>query len=537
MSQINKKIAKVARKTDRKIDRSPSKTDHFILLTLALFLVVIVMTLLSPSYAQTATDETIASLTSRLTSLENLQSAMVSTSRGAFEQMNYIFTIVAAFFGLFALFFAYRQLRADSNREERDQEMRSLVASFQQNITTISSLIGTLEQTFKYREQIEEKLTLITQRAANLELQNQESYALFKSNVDDLNSEAVKLFDSTLDRNKLSFEENIKRLDLFSTKMNSAETARDVKSLLNPICYYIRGLSNITVYQYDSAINDFDISSQKGRAELVAPKLSNYAEQDGENIQKYLKEMLVLSIYFQGMSYKNIEKYQESRTKFQEAISRNPRHLASKTYILQVMYFDKSVPFKEIETEYDTTIQEFKQFETEKILSTNELRKAFSVLKINQGNMYLKKIIPIDFRKGYEIHENQEKALKYYWEAYDYSPSDLAAFSVAQAMEGLGPSDRRGRTPADLYKEVIISLKRRIAEDHDRLYSVMLYYMLAICSRKLSTSPESAEVFLSQARHSLREIPSNVTCFSPISKIRLPRTEILKEMENFEKYL
>jgi len=61
--------------------------------------------------------------------------------------------------------------------------------------------------------------------------------------------------------------------------------------------------------------------------------------------------------------------------------------------------------------------------------------------------------------------------------------------------------------------------------------------MLAICSRKLSTSTESVEVFLSQARHSLREIPNNVTCFSPISKIRLSRTEILKEMENYEKYL
>jgi len=470
----------MSRIIDWKIDKSSSKTNHFILLTLALFLIVIVMTSLSPSHAQTpqsqpASDKDIASLNSRLTSLENLQEAMVSTSRGAFEQMNYIFTIVAAFFGLFALFFAYRQVKADTNREDRDQEMRSLVASFQQNITTISSLINTLEQTFKYREQIEEKLTMITKRAESLEFQNKESDILFKSIVADLNSEAVKLFDSTLDRNKLSFEENIKKLDMFSAKMNRAETVRDVKPLLNPICYYIRGLSYFTVYQYDSAINDLDISFQKGRAELVEPKLANYAEQDRENIQKYLKDMLVLSSYFQGMSNKNIEKYQESRTKFQEAISRNPHHLASKTYILQVMYFDKSVPFKEIETEYDATIQEFKQFETEKLLSTGELRKAFSVLKINQGNMYLKKIIPVDFRKGYEIHENQEKALKYYWEAYDYSPSDLAAFSVAQAMEGLGPSDRRGRTPADLYKEVIISLKRRIAEDHDRLYSVMLY--------------------------------------------------------------
>ena len=116
-------------------------------------------------------------------------------------------------------------------------------------------------------------------------------------------------------------------------------------------------------------------------------------------------------------------------------------------------------------------------------------------------------------------------------------PSDLAAFSLAQAMEGLGPSDRRGKTPEKIYEESMISLKRRIAEDHDRLYSVMLYYMLAVCAWKVTRSSDSAEVFLAQARHSLREIPGNVTCFSPISKIRLRRSQLLEEMENFETYL
>lgn len=565
MDQIEQQFDKLTLQLNRKINRISSKSNRFIFIILALLIVILAVTahfakdyitIIEDRITKTETsvksysrlvpqnqnanlqsNGDLTSVNARLTSLENLQEAMVSTSRGAFEQMNYIFTIVAAFFGLFALYFAYRQSRADTTRDEHDEEMRSLVASFQQNITTISSLINTLEQTFKYREKIESKLTEITERAESLELASQKSDTLFKSIVTDLNSEAVKLFDATVDRNKLSLEENIRKLDMFSSKMNRAETIRDVESLLNPICYYIRGLSNITGYQYDSALSDLDISYNKGRAEVVTPKLENYAEQDRENIQKYLKEMLVLSSFFQGISNKNIDKYQESRAKFQEALSRDPYHLASKTYLLQVMYFDKSVDFKEIESEYESTIKEFKQFEEEKKINLGQLRKAFSVLKINQGNMYLKKIIPVDFRKGYEIYENQEKALKYYWEAFDYSASDLATFSLAQAMEGLGPSDRRGRTPDELYKETMTSLKRRIAEDHDRLFSVMLYYMLAICARKLSNATESIEVFLAQARHNLREIPGYVTCFSPISKIRLPRTEILKEMENFEKYL
>ena len=60
--------------------------------------------------------------------------------------------------------------------------------------------------------------------------------------------------------------------------------------------------------------------------------------------------------------------------------------------------------------------------------------------------------------------------------------------------------------------------------------------MMAISARRLSQK-DSAEVYLSQARHCLKEVPSNVTCFSPATRIRLKRSDLLEEMDIFEKSL
>jgi len=54
--------------------------------------------------------ETRDEFNSRLSSVETLMEAITSMSSKALEQMNFIFTIVAAFFGLFSIFFAVRQL-------------------------------------------------------------------------------------------------------------------------------------------------------------------------------------------------------------------------------------------------------------------------------------------------------------------------------------------------------------------------------------------------------------------------------------------
>lgn len=548
--QQEKRFEKVSRKATRST----------LLMFVFLFIALAVVTLLASRYVSTINnrlddlettinvsaalttqqvqpDEAIASLNSRLTSLESLQEAIVSTSKGALEQMNFVFAVVATFLGLFSFFFAYRQIMVDTSREGQDEEMRRLVGSFQDNITTINSLITTLEQSYAYRGEIQEKLIEMDERAALLEIRSKESDAVFDDTIIRLNSEAIKLFDTQIDRAGLSREENRRKLESFADRMNRAEATRKIEHLLNPFCYYLRGLGNLAIYQYEAAIDDFEIARTKGRADLSKTKssLTGYREEDRENIDKYLGEMLVSCSHFQGVSYKNLGEYAMSKQKFQQALNRDPTHLRSKTYMLQVMFFDQNVTFETIELEYEKAIEEFKALESSDTVNREMLKRAFNTLKINQGNLYLKKSIPFDHRSGYKKFENQEKALKYFWEAYDFLDNDLAMFSVAQAMEGIGQSEWRRTTDQELYRKAMRILKRRVAQDHDHLYSVMLYYMLAICIHKLRDTAERPEVFLSQARHSLKQVPTHVTCFSPVNKIRLTRTEILEEMERFER--
>ncbi len=493
--------------------------------------------------SQPATNGEIDSLRGRIQALESLQEAIVSTSKGALEQMNFVFTIVAAFFGLFALFFAYREVVADTSREGHDQEMRGLVQSFQNNITTISSLISTLEQSFAYRKEIESQLGQIRERAESLEEERRKSDKVFSNLIESLNARAVELFDVDTDRANLSLAENRSKLESFSDRVNSAGTTREIEDLLNPFCYYLRGLNSIATYEYQAAIEAFETAYRKGLADLDKRELETYAAAHRVNIEKHIKEMLVSCSHFQGVSYKNIGDYAQSRNNFQKAITdsavmnTDSRLLQSSTYLLQVMFFDESIPFEAIEREYERTIEKFEELEQGRSIDRERLKKSFNILKINQGNMHLIKTIPFGFRSDYQKFEDQEKALKYYWEAYDYLDNDLATFSVAQAMEILGPSEWRRTTPKDLYREARRSLQRRVAQDPDHLYSVMLYYMLAICAHKLPGSGERPESFLSQARHSLRAVPTHVTCFSPINKIRLDRSQIIEEIERFERTL
>jgi len=477
----------------------------------------------------------------KLDYLELRQTAVLEEARNSIQRQSFVFTTVAAFFGLFTVFFGYRQLfiesRGSEAREKHDQEMRGLVRSFQNNITTISSLIATLEQSFAYRSKIEDQLKEIQKKALSLEHHQEETDSAFGGVLDALNRDAMSVVPLGIDRAALNFEENRRRMEAFASRMTVAErTSKDVERRLNPFCYYVRGLNNVISYQYELAIADLKVASRKGREDLAQLNLANYALDQRENLQSALHDMMVSCSYFQGVCYKNLGGFADSEAKFREALERNPQHLESKTYLLQVMFFDDTVPFHVVENEYAKANQELaNRLTTANQDEREKLKRAGYVLKINQGDIYYRSPIPVKSRSAYKRFEDPEKAVKCYWEAYDFLPNYLAMFSLAQAMEQVGSSQHRTTTPQELYTTAYTGLKSQVAGDYDRLYSVTLYYMLAACARKVHEGTAASEVFLSQARHSLKEVPTHVTCFSPITRIRLSRLQILDEMEEFEK--
>ena len=476
----------------------------------------------------------------KLNYLELRQTAVIDETRNSIQRQSFVFTTVAAFFGLFTVFFGYRQLFVESRgseaREKHDQEMRNLVRSFQNNITTISSLIGTLEQSFAYRKQIESQLGEIQERAKALESHQAEDDIALSGLVEALNRDALTAVPLAIDRTALSLDENRRRMEVFVSRLTVAERSRNVEQKLNPFCYYVRGLNNVIIYQYEPAIADLDIAARKAREDVAEPHLANYPADRRENLQKLLSELLVSCSYFQGVCYKNLGHYGPSRAKFTEALERNTEHWDSRNYLLQIMFFDDSVPFADLEAEFTNSIQRFEQsFRSASHEEREKLRRFGNSLKINQGDTYYRKLLPQKFRAGYQRHENPEKAAQCYWEAFDYVPNDLAHFCLAQALEQVGASLWRTTTPVKLYASAFRSLKNRVAGDYDKLYSVTLYYMLAICASKLPEQKAASEVFLSQARHGLKEVATQVTCFSPVSRIRLTRPQILEEMEEFER--
>lgn len=485
-------------------------------------------------------DESTQQITRKLDYLELRQDAVIDETRNSIQRQSVVFTTVAAFFGLFTVFFGYRQLLIDSRnseaRDKNDQEMRNLVKSFQDNITNINSLITTLEKTFDYRRQIAEELTVIRDRAKILEIHQAETDKAFESSLVQLNRHALSVVPLGIDRAALNYEENRRRMEAFASQMDAVERARDVDAKLNPFCYYVRGLGKVTTYQYAVAIDDFMIAARKAKEDLAELKTENYALEHRERLKEGLSDLLVSCNYFNGVCHKNLGNYKESIRYFREALERNSQHYDSLAYLLQVMFFDDTNPFEVVEAEFERACREIESGLSK--ASQDEggvLRRAGSLVMINFGDIYHRKLICPEFRSGYRRYENPEKAIQWYWRAYDLVPSDLATFSLAQAMELVGSAQWRDATPRQVYAKTFTALKRRVAADYDKLYSVTLYYMLAVCASKLPEGFAVAEIFLSQARHSLKEVPTDVTCFSPLSRIRLTRPQILEELESFER--
>jgi len=485
-------------------------------------------------------DKATRDITQQMDYLKLRQDAVIDEARNSIQRQSTVFGTVAAFFGLFTVFFGYRQLLNDARgseaRDKYDQEMRSLVKSFQDNIQNINSLITTLEKTFDYRKQIADELAAIQDRARLLESHKAEADKTFDLSLAHINRKALTVVPLAIDRAALNYEENRRTMEVFASEMDALERARDIQGKLNPFCYYVRGLSKVTTYQYKLAIDDFRAAALKAREDIAEPKIGNYALEHRDGLKDNLSELFVSCNYFQGVCRKNLGQYAEGAKCFRDALERNPRHYDSLAYLLQLMYFDDSNSFGDVEAAFEKAS---KEVESRLAKATEDessgLRHSSELLMIYFGDIYHAKLICPEHRSGYRRYENPEKAIQQYWKAYKLAPGDLATFSLAQAMEQVGSSHWGHFTPRQLYETTFTDLKRRVASDYDKLYSVTLYYMLAVCATKLPEGFGVAEIFLSQARHSLKEVPTDVTCFSPISRVRLTRPQILEELETFER--
>ena len=490
-------------------------------------------------------DEFKKAVDARLQALETLQDAMVSTSKGALEQMNFAFSVVAIFFGLFSLFFAYRQIAGDASQELQDSEMRGLVGSFRENITVVNDLIASMHESFKHQEQMKNRMGELDASIADVKRFKERTVATQTEKVADLNEVAYSLFRDKIDRQSFKAEENRGLLSNFHMNMTALERTGDVSQFFSPICYVLRALHFFNVTQYELAAKDLEEARKIGIREIASPTTGWYGDSIESDAIKNLQQMLIDCNYHLGMIYYNLGEYAKSRERFQDVSKKNHLDFTARTYIPELMYFDTQIQFSKTIQEYESVQRELES------LSSDEKRKidyagALAILMMKFGNCYLRKRIPLTHRRVYQSDEEPFRALTQYraaMKALQESrlkgtlPDVFVRMSLAQGLEAVGREHWGSDSPAELFVSAFGDLRKIAATKTEPLVLALLSYSLAVCAKGGSLSQEDPRTYLARAREHLHRIPSCVLVFSPINKINLSHEQLMWEMDEFEKIL
>lgn len=487
--------------------------------------------------------ETRDEFNSRLSSVETLMEAITSTSSKALEQMNFIFTIVAAFFGLFSIFFAVRQFMSDEGKEKHDAEMIELVGSFRQNINVVNGLIETLKESYSYRDKVEKEFGELKTELMIVKDYKKRAEENLQEKILSLNKRAYQLFQE-FDRENFKREENKSKLENFHDLLNAIEFTGEVEEKLNPFCFYLRGLRYFNATQYELAGKDLELSKKKGSREYANPSLNKYGDVISGEIVRYLENMLEDVEYHLGIIYYNLGEYKIARERFKEAFNKKHLDFRSRIYIPELMFFDSKIAFSQVIDEYKIVRKELEKLTSDERMKIQWEASMVSFL-IRYGNCYLKKLIPLEHRRQYQSEENNEKAAEIYWEAYDLIEKKgskkptlqetFVKFSLAQALPLSRGTEWKGTSPNNLYRQVFYEIKKEIILKTEPILLMLLNYVLAICANQGEIKEENPFAYLTRSREYLQQIPNDVKIFSPINKINLNREEILKEIEDYER--
>ena len=489
--------------------------------------------------------ERIEAIKSRLNTLEQLQEAMVSSSKNALEQMNFVFGIGAALVGVFGLYSLYKQTVSEASRDRHEEEMRSLAGSFRENMAVINSLIVTLEASFKHRELVEGRMKDLGKQLDDI--------AQFKTNIEqslnerliNLNSEAFDLFQQ-LDRENFKSEENRGRLENFYITMNALERMGDVRIRLSPFSYFARALHFFNVTQYKPASEDLEAARRSSSREIAEPTIEWYRNSPAEEVMEAVRRMEKDCCYHLGIIYYNLGEYGKARDRFGEAYQRDQSDLRSRAYIPELMFFEAREPFKRIILEFEQVEREFDRWQMKEGRERVNLEANLAALLMRKGNCYLPKAILLPRRSGFHADENAAEALQTYEKAHEFAQKTVnnfakpplvevfVRFSLAQASKAAGQSEWNSQKIEDLFKGVFFDIRKQVALKTEPIVLTLFNYVLAICVHEGRVPNESAGFYLSRVREQLQRVPNDVRIFSPINKINLDRDEFISEVEDFE---
>ena len=495
----------------------------------------------------TTASPTNGELEGRMSALENLQAAWVAASKSALEQMNFVFAVVAAFFGVFSLFLAYRQVVTDSGREAHEDEVRSLIGSFRQNMAVINDLIVTLEKNYSYRQEVEKQLDQVNSQLTKVKEYKERAEQSFDERISTLNADAYTIFFTPLDRQNFKAGNLRNRLDTFSDAMNTLERTGSVEGRVSPFAFFIRSLHEFNVARYTAAEKDLEDSRIKATRELGEPTLKLYGEVTSEEVKTGLKQLLADSAYHLGIIKYNSGGFDKARKSFMNAFRATPLDFRSRIYVPELLFFEMA-PFDEVVREFALVEQELNAVPLQdRHRMTMRWEEAMASLKMREGNIYLPKTPSLPERAAYGIRENARLAAAAYQESVKYSeildaqdggktslPRTFARFSLAQALYHLNRSEYGGKDPAKLYQQAFNELMNETVFKTEPVILVQLNYTMAICSSRLERTVQPPEALFAKAREQLQRVPDTILVFSPVNKVLRRRDELISEMQSFE---
>ena len=513
---------------------------------LAILLIFTLVPMLGVSWA---TEAVPLGFEGELKLLKERQDLLVDSAQRDLSRMQFAFGAVAVIFTFFSIFSAIRQILEQRRREKLEEQQMSdakgVMNSFKDNITTINSLIGSLQHAFDYQAQVSKSLADLDQRIKVVdEFKNSEEIR-FRSEVDGLNNRATQIFiDCQLgkrDRDAFKQEQNRLALNSISTDLHTFERIREIGGLVSPITLFLRALSRFNSMDYAEAITDLSTARNGAKQQIDSP-LNQYSTWDSDEIKKNLRIILDEVPYHLGIIYYNLGQYEDAKREFQAAYDRNPMDYRSRIYIPELMFFDDTSDPKSVEEEY-------RRVEVELSNITSEQRKQmtapspswevhYASLKLRQGNFYLKKMFLSPERAAkWRPYESPQEAAKCYRDALSKQPdSAFIQFSLAQSLEDIGISEWQDKNPEHLFKNVFFRFRNDAILKTEPILLTTLYYCTSISCFYSKLTGETPSMYLVQCRQHLQRVPKSIRIFSPLSKINLTRDKLLEEMGDLESW-
>jgi tetratricopeptide (TPR) repeat protein len=486
----------------------------------------------------------------KLERIEDRQALLVEAAQNDLGRVYFIFSAVAAFFGLFMVFGAIRGLVDDRRRgrleQQHMQHLQGMMAAFGDNVAKINSFISTLTGTFSVQEDLAARMKKLDDRLQTLDHERQQQQVSFRSQIDSLNTACADAFRTCglhrRDREAFKKEENRILLQSLCARMDTLSLTGDTTGIVSPVAHFIRGLARFNEMKYQDAVDDIRASRDLAKQQVSSP-LSQFGGWDADEVQRNLRILLDESHYHLGIIFYNSGSWDDARQEFALAFERFDLDFRSRIYIPELMFFDDSCDPRRTEQEFLAVLEELNNVTSDRRKNMEPTWDAcLASLRLRQGNIYLKKLfLPASRSDQWSVltrEEGNAKALDCYWEAWDASgggASHVVAFSLAQAMEYAGPGARwKDYKPRDIFRDAFFKFRNQAILKTEPILLTLLYYCTAICCHYGDIAGDSPSSYLGLARQQIQRVPETILVFSPISKLMVTHSDLLAEMDEIE---